>query len=94
MAAEVYSKGQVPLAKSDGTPVARHVCAWMREGHGMPEDPPVRYGAEVELHRSGQLVPAHGPTAVDSLASDAARLSREAGFDDIETPGQRTTDRE
>lgn len=94
MAAEVYSNGRVPLAKSDGTPVARHVCALMCEGHGMPEDPAVRYGAEVALHRRGQLVPAHGLTAVDSVASDAARLSRRAGLDDIETHGQRTTDRE
>ena len=80
MAAEVYRKGRAPRAKSDGTPVARHVCAMMCEGHGMPEDTPVRYGAKVVLHRRGRLVPAHGRKALDSLASDAARLSREAGF--------------
>lgn len=81
MAAEVYWKGRAPRAKSDGTPVARHVCAMMMcEGHGIPEDTLVRYGPEVALHRRGRLVPAHGRKALDSLASDAARLSREAGF--------------
>ena len=80
MTAEVYSQGRAPRAKSDGTPVARRVCTMMCEGHGMPEDTPVRYGAEVALHRRGQLVPAHGRKALDSLTSDAAWLSREAGF--------------
>lgn len=94
VAAAVYRKGRAALAKSDGTPVARHVYAMLCEGYGMPQDPPVRYGAEVILHRRGQLVPAHGRKAPGFLAPDAARLSCAAGLDDSETLGRRTTDRE